>query len=131
MVSYVSRLNHICGLQLNHHDINFMYSLCRNIRSNYYLKNKDMRVRLISCLPDSNRNSAGEFVRVNGNWFANKLPCPFSLRNVGRYREPLFALSLHLLISCSCIELINLFLLICCKIKKVPTRSPSCTRTRS
>ena len=42
VVSCVSRLNRIFGLQLNHHDINFMYSLCRNIRSNYYLKTRDM-----------------------------------------------------------------------------------------
>ena len=33
VVSCVSRLNHIFDLQLHHHDINFMYSLCGNIRS--------------------------------------------------------------------------------------------------
>ena len=67
VMSFVSRLNHIFGLQLNHHDNNFMYSLCGNIRSDYYLKSRDMRVRLISCLPNSNRNSAGKFVRVSDN----------------------------------------------------------------
>ena len=67
VVSCVSRLNRIYGLQLIHHDINFMYSLCGNIRSNYYLKARDLRVRLISCLPDSNRNSTVEYVRVSGN----------------------------------------------------------------
>ena len=67
VMSCVNRLNQIYGLQLNHHDINFMYSLCGNIKSNYYLKVRDVRVRLISCLPDSNRNSMGEFVLVNGN----------------------------------------------------------------
>ena len=41
-----------------------MYSLCGNIRSNYYLKVRDVQVQLISCLPDSNKNSAREFVRV-------------------------------------------------------------------
>ncbi|KAK9987703.1 hypothetical protein SO802_027942 [Lithocarpus litseifolius] len=85
VVSYVSRLNRLFGLQLNSHDINFMYSLCGNLKSGYYLKTRDMRVRLISCLPDSNRNSAGEFVRVSGNWFAEELPCAFSPRDVGRY----------------------------------------------
>ena len=93
MVSCVSRLNQIFGLQLNHHDINFMYSLCRNTRSYYYLKTRDIQVRLISCLPDSNKNSAGEIVRVSGNWLVDELPCLFSPRYVGRYREPLFALS--------------------------------------
>ena len=46
------------GLQLDQHDINHMYSLCGKKRSNYYLKVRDMRVRLISCLSDSNKNSA-------------------------------------------------------------------------
>ena len=74
-----------------------MYSLWGNIRSNYNLKTRDMWVRLISCLLDSNRNLAGEFVRVNVNWLADELPCPFSLCDVGRYREPSFALILNLL----------------------------------
>ena len=100
VVSCVSRSNQIFGLQLSHRGINFMYSLCGNIRSDYYLKTRDMQVRLISCLPDSNKNFAGEFVRVRGNWPVDELPCPFSLREVGRYREPSFALSLSFLLSC-------------------------------
>ena len=109
VVSYVSRLNHIFGLQLNHHDVNFMYSLCGNIRSDYYLKIRDIRVRLISCPPDSNKNSAGEFFWGSSNWFADELPYSFSPRDVSRYRELSFTLSLCLLISCSRIELISLF----------------------
>ena len=42
VVSCVSRLNQIFSLQLNHHDINFMYSLCGNIKTDYYLKTRDM-----------------------------------------------------------------------------------------
>ena len=42
VVSCVSRLNQIYELQLNHHNINFIYSLCDNIRSDYYLKTRDM-----------------------------------------------------------------------------------------
>ena len=37
VVSYVSRLNHLYGLQLDQHDINYMYSLCGNDRIGYYL----------------------------------------------------------------------------------------------
>ena len=70
VVSCVSRLNQMFGLQLDHHDINHMYSLCGKKKSNYYLNVRDMRVQLISCLPDSNRNSAREYVQVHGNWFA-------------------------------------------------------------
>ena len=67
IVSCVSRLNHTFSLQLDHHDINHMYNLCGSKGTNYYLKVKDTRVRLISCLPDSNNNSAEEFVQVHGN----------------------------------------------------------------
>ena len=75
VVSYVSRLNHTFDLQLDHHDINHMCSLCGNKSSNFYLKTRDNRVRLISCLPNSNRNSAGE------------IPCPLSCREVSSYRS--------------------------------------------
>ena len=84
VVSCISRLNQLFRLQLNHHDINFMYSLCENIDSDCYLKTRDNKVRLISCLPDSNRNSATKFVQVSGNWLAKELPCAFSLHDVGR-----------------------------------------------
>ena len=93
VVSCVSRLNQIYGLQLNHHDTNFMYSLCGNKKANYYLKARDVRVRLISCLPDSNRNLAREYVRVSGNWFTDEFPYPLSPREVGLYRAPICFLS--------------------------------------
>jgi len=86
VVSCVSRLNQLFGLQLNYHNINFMYSLCGNIDSDYYLKTRDMRVRLISCLPDLNRNLAGEFVWMSSNWFAEELLCAFSPHYVGQFR---------------------------------------------
>ena len=44
VMSCVSRLNQTFGLQLDHHDINHMYSLCGKKKSNYYLKTRDMRV---------------------------------------------------------------------------------------
>ena len=98
VVSCINRLNQIYELQLNHYDINFMYSLCGNIKFDYYIKVRDVRVRLISCLPDSNRNSMGEFVQVSGNWLTDELPCPLSPRDVGQYRVPLFVLNLMLLL---------------------------------
>ena len=85
VVNCVSKLNQLFGLQLDHHDINFMYSLCGNIESDYYLKTRDNRVQLISCLPDSNRNSIGEFVLVSGNWLAGEFPYAFKPYDVGRF----------------------------------------------
>ena len=67
VASCVSRLNQIYELQLDHHDINFMYNPCSNIRTYYYLKVRDVRVWLISCLPNSNRNLVGEYVLVSSN----------------------------------------------------------------
>ena len=86
VVSCVSRLNQIYGLQLNHHDINFMYSLCGNLKTNYYLKARNVQVRLISCLPDSKKNSVGEYVQVSGNWLADKVRYPLSPRDVSWYQ---------------------------------------------
>ena len=87
IVSCISRLNHTFDLQLDYHDTNHMYSLCGNKATNYYLKTRDNRVRLISCLPDSNRNSAWEFVWMRSNWFAREVPCPLSRHEVGLYRS--------------------------------------------
>ena len=87
VVSCVSKLNHTFDLQLDHHDINHMYSLCENKSSNYYLKTRDNRVWLISYLLDSNRNSAGEFLQVRGNWYTREIPCPFSCHEAGSYRS--------------------------------------------
>lgn len=87
VVSCISKLNHTFDLQLDHHDINHMYTFCENKTSNYYLKTRDNRVQLISCLPDSNMNSAEEFVPVRGNWFAGEIPCPLSLCEVGSYQS--------------------------------------------
>ena len=44
VVSCINRLNQMFGLQLDHHNINFMYSLCGNKKTNYYLKVRDMQV---------------------------------------------------------------------------------------
>ena len=91
VVSYVSRLNQTFGLQLDQHDINHMYSLCGNKRSNYYLKVRDMRVRLISFLLDSNRKSVGEYVQVRDKWFVGNVPPPFSRREVGSFRSLVYS----------------------------------------
>ena len=92
VVSCVSRLNQAFGLQLDQHDINHMYNLCGKKRSNYYLKVRDMRVRLISCLPNSNRNSAREYVRVRGKWFVGDIPPPLSQREMGSFRSTIYFL---------------------------------------
>lgn len=46
----MSRLNELHNLELNHHDINFLYGICGTKRIGYYLKIRDPIVRLISYL---------------------------------------------------------------------------------
>ena len=41
VVNCVNRLNHTFDLQLDHHDVNHMYSLCGNKNTKYYLKVRD------------------------------------------------------------------------------------------
>ena len=67
VVNSVIRLNNLYGLELNHHDINFMYGIHSSIKIRHYLKIRNPTTRLISCVPDSNRNSTWEFIKVSGN----------------------------------------------------------------
>ena len=85
VVNCVGRLNRQYGLSLMHHDINFLYGIQGSLRNRCYLQTRNTIVRLISCLPDSNRNSAGEFVRVSENWLNSELTCPSSPQQIGRY----------------------------------------------
>ena len=75
VVNSVIHLNNLYGLELNHHNINFMYSIRGSIKINPYLKIHNPMTRLISCLPDSNRNSMREFVKVRRNCLAGELIC--------------------------------------------------------
>ena len=75
VVRYVGHFNRLYGLNLTHHDINFLYAIRGSLKHEYYLQTRNTVVRLISCLPNSNRNSAGEFVRVSVNWLNGELTC--------------------------------------------------------
>ena len=78
VVSCVGHFNRLYGLSLTHHNINFLYAIQGSLKHEYYLQTRNIVVRLISCLPNSNRNSAGEFVRVSVNWLNGELTCPTS-----------------------------------------------------
>ena len=51
----VDALNKRMGLNLTHHDINWIYNLHHLTGQGYYLKSRYPEVRLIQCLPDSNK----------------------------------------------------------------------------
>lgn len=84
VVSNVICLKTLYGLGLNHHDINFMNSICGGLETSYYLKIRNPTVMLILSLPDSNRNSIREFIKVSRNWLTGELTCPTSPRQIGR-----------------------------------------------
>ena len=61
----VDALNEKMGLRLTHHDVNWCYNL-QNLKSkSYYMKTRDDRVRLIQCLPDSNKGLSKDFLIVS------------------------------------------------------------------
>ena len=61
-------LNEKIGLRLTHHDVNWCYNL-QNLRGkSYYIKMRDDRVRLIQCLPKSNKGLNKDFLIVSGEW---------------------------------------------------------------
>ena len=66
VVNYVGHLNQLYGLSLTHHGIKYLYAIRGSLKNGYYLQTRNTMATLISYLPDSNRNSTGEFVKVNG-----------------------------------------------------------------
>lgn len=63
------------GFNLSHHDINWVYSYQNGKDMGYYLRTRIPFVRLISCLPESNRGMDEDFLIVSGDWH-NGLHCP-------------------------------------------------------
>lgn len=78
VVNSVIHLTNLYSLGLNHHGINVMYSICGSLKTGHYLKICNPMMRLISCLPNSNRNFTGEFIKVSENWLAGELTCLIS-----------------------------------------------------
>ena len=68
-------LNEKMGLRLTLYDVNWCYNLQNLKGKSYYMKTRDDRVRLIQCLPDSNKGLNKDFLIVSGEWH-DGLPCP-------------------------------------------------------
>ena len=68
-------LNDRMNLNLTHHDVNWVYNLHHLKGQGYYLKLRHPEVRLIQCLPTSNKNLKKDFLIFSGEWH-NSLPCP-------------------------------------------------------
>ena len=60
----VDALNEKMGLGLTHHDVNCVYNLHQLKGQGYYLKTRYPEVRLISCLPKSNKGMNKDFLII-------------------------------------------------------------------
>ena len=58
----VEVLNERMYLNLTHHDVNWIYNLHNLKGQGYYLKSRNLAVRLIQCLPISNKGLKDDFL---------------------------------------------------------------------
>ena len=79
----VDTLNEKIGLGLTHYDVNWVYNLQHLAGQGYYLKTRYLKVRLISCLLESNKGMNKDFFIVPGEWH-NGLSCPTREEKLGR-----------------------------------------------
>ena len=54
------------NLNLTHHDVNWIYNLQHMKGQGYYLKSRRSEVRLIQCLPVSNKGLKDDFLIFSG-----------------------------------------------------------------
>ena len=71
----IEALNERMNLNLTHHNINWIYNLQHLKGQGYYLKSRQSEVRLIQCLPISNKGLNEDFLIFSGRWH-DGLPCP-------------------------------------------------------
>ena len=71
----IEALKERMDLNLTHHDVNWVYNLHHLKGQGYYLKSRYPKMRLIQCLPTSNKNLKEDFLIFSGEWH-DGLPCP-------------------------------------------------------
>ena len=70
----VDALNDKMGVSLTHHDVNWIYSCQNSKETRCYFKIRVPAVRLISCLPETNKGMDEDFLIVSGEWH-DRLHC--------------------------------------------------------
>ena len=68
-------LNEMMNLNLTHYDVNWIYNLQYLKGQGYYLKSRHSEVRLIQCLPVSNKGLKEDFLIFSRQWH-DGFPCP-------------------------------------------------------
>ena len=75
VVSSVDALNEKMGLNLTWHNVVWTYECHLLTDSGYYLKSRSSIIRLVSCLPKSNKGMKDDFLIALGEWH-DVLHCP-------------------------------------------------------
>ena len=84
----VDMLNQKMGTNLTHHDINWVYNCQKGKGTSYYFKCKVPFIKLISCIPKSNKGMDEDFLIVSGEWH-DSLHCPTQDGELGGVPEDL------------------------------------------
>ena len=71
----IDALNEQMGLGLTWLDVVHMYKCHKLASAGYYLKSRSGIIRLISCLPNSNKGMKDYYLIVSGEWH-DSLQCP-------------------------------------------------------
>ena len=78
----IDAFNEHLNLRLTWHDIVHMYG-CHSLKNTgYYLKSRSGIVRLVSCLPKSNKGMKDNYLIASGAWH-DGLPCPVQEGELG------------------------------------------------
>ena len=75
VVNSVAWLNKKMGINLTHRNINWVYNCHDSFGSKYYLQTRFPPIRLISCLPKTNKCLNEDYLIISGNWH-DGLHCP-------------------------------------------------------
>ena len=78
----IDALNKHLQLGLTWHDVVHMYEFNSQSDGGYYLKSRSAMVRLISCLPKSNKGMKDDYLIASGPWH-DGLHCPVQERELG------------------------------------------------
>jgi len=80
ILGYVDALNKRMGLNLTHHDVNWVYNLHHLTGQGYFLKSRYLEIRIIQCLPESNKGLRKDFLIMSREWH-DGLPYPTREKN--------------------------------------------------
>ena len=75
ILGYVDALNEHLQLGLIWHEVVHMYKFHSQVDEGFYLKSRSAVVRLISCLPKSNKGMKDDYLITSGAWH-DGLHCP-------------------------------------------------------